>query len=241
MAHQDPEELFNAAKEYFNEGHYKIVESMIQQLLLIDDNNPEVFYMAGTLSFEKGKLKKAIHFFKKALAIDPHFTDASIGLSIILNDLGKYEEGKKTFEEAYALMKLKGTNSKPYLDESIAKKHEELGDVYFLSKQFEDALENFNRARKLSKNEIFYGIKSVDCLLQMKLHSRAERETRSLLEKYPEDPRLLSKFAKILFQMDRLSESKDYWQKLLRIDPNHQEAQMALLNANQNPTMELNL
>lgn len=241
MAYQDPEELFNAAKEYFNEGHYKIVESMIQQLLLLDDNNPDVFYMAGTLAFEKGKLKKAIHFFKKSLAIDPHFTDASIGLSIIFNDLGKYEEGKKTFEEAYALMKLKGANSKPYLDESIAKKHEELGDIYFLSKNFEDALENFNRARKISKNEIFYGIKAIDCLLQMKLHGRAERETRTLIEKYPEDPRVISKFAKILYQTDKIQESTDYWQKLLSIDPNNQEAQMAILNAKQNRSMELNL
>ena len=49
MARQDPEELFNAAKEYFNEGHYKIVEPMIEQLLIVDDRNPDVHYMAGTL------------------------------------------------------------------------------------------------------------------------------------------------------------------------------------------------
>ena len=102
MARHDPEELFNAAKEYFIEGHYKIVESMIQQLLIVDERNPEVHYMAGTLAFEEGKLKQAIQHFKKSLQIDPHFTDSSIGLSIILNDLGKYGEGKRIFEEAYA-------------------------------------------------------------------------------------------------------------------------------------------
>ena len=107
MARQDPEELFFAAKEYFNEGHYKIVEPMIEQLLIVDDRNPEVHYMAGTLYFEKGQLKKALASFRKSLDIDPNFTDSSIGLSIILNDLGRYGDGKRVFEEAYALMKQK--------------------------------------------------------------------------------------------------------------------------------------
>ena len=50
-------------------------------------------------------------FFKKALEIDPHFTNASIGLSVILNDLGRYEEGREIFEKAYTLMKQKKSSS----------------------------------------------------------------------------------------------------------------------------------
>jgi tetratricopeptide (TPR) repeat protein len=214
MARQDPEELFQAAKEYFNEGHYKIVEPMIEQLLIIDDRNPEVHYMAGTLSFEKGQLKKALASFRRSLEIDPNFTDSSIGLSIILNDLGKYSEGKRVFEEAYALMKQKDSSGTgPYVNEKLANKHEELADLYFLYKRYEEALENYNKAADFSKKPVTYKLKAVDSLVQMKLLSRALREAETLEEKAPRHLDLLLKLAQIHYQLDNLRKAEAYWGK----------------------------
>ena len=229
MARQDPDELFQAAKEYFNEGHYKIVEPMVQQLLIIDDKNPEVHYMAGTLYFEKGQLKKALASFRKSLDIDPHFTDSSIGLSIILNDLGRYGDGKKVFEEAYALMKQKdASGSEPYINEKLASKHEELADLYFLYKRYVEALENYNRAADFSKNRINYKIKAVDSLISMKLLSRALKEAEALEVKNPYNVELLLKMAQIHYQMDDMRKAEEYWEKVLSQDPGNEEAKSHL-------------
>ncbi|MCB0377191.1 MAG: tetratricopeptide repeat protein [Bdellovibrionales bacterium] len=234
MATQDPQELFEAAKEYFNEGHYKIVEPMIQQLMIIDDRNPEVHYMAGTLFFEKGKLKKAIHSFKRALEIDPTFADASIGLSIIYNDLGRYSEGKKVFEEAYARMKQKtSAGDDPYINEKIAQKHEELGDLYFLYKKYEDALENFNKASELSKNPVDYSLKAIDSLLQMKLHSRALREAEAAEKRSPNNVELLLKLGQIHYQLDNRDKADEYWERVLARDPDNMEAKNHLRHSQQ--------
>lgn len=229
MSRQDPEELFHAAKEYFNEGHYKVAEPMIQQLLIVDDRNPEVHYMAGTLYFEKGQLKKALASFRKSLEIDPNFTDSSIGLSIILNDLGRYNEGKRVFEEAYALMKQKGASgSEPYINEKLAAKHEELADLYFLYKRFEEALENFNRAADFSKNHLQYKLKAVDCLINMKLLSRALKEAESIESRYPYEVDLLLKLAQIHYQMNQTDRAEEYWEKVLSQDPDNEEAKSHL-------------
>jgi tetratricopeptide (TPR) repeat protein len=229
MARQDPEELFHAAKEYFNEGHYKIVEPMVEQLLIIDDRNPEVHYMAGTLYFEKGQLKKALASFRKSLDIDPNFTDSSIGLSIILNDLGRYADGKRVFEEAYALMKQKDSSgSEPYVNEKLANKHEELADLYFLYKRYEEALENFNKAADFSKNHASFKIKAVDCLIHMKLLSRALREAESLEDKFPYNVELLLKLAQIHYQMSDPRKAEEYWEKVLSQDPGNEEAKSHL-------------
>lgn len=229
MARQDPEELFHAAKEYFNEGHYKIVEPMIQQLMIVDDKNPEVHYMAGTLYFEKGQLKKALASFKRSLEIDPNFTDSSIGLSIILNDLGKYGEGKRVFEEAYALMKQKDSSgSEPYVNEKLAQKHEELADLYFLYKRFEEALENYNRAADFSKHHIKYKLKAVDSLISMKLLGRALREAEAVESKNPYHVDLLLKIAQIHYQQGDHRKSEEYWEKVLSQDPQNEEAKSHL-------------
>lgn len=234
MARQDPEELFQAAKEYFKEGHYKIVEPMIQQLMIIDQKNPEVHYMAGTIYFEKGQLKKALTSFRRSLEIDPSFTDSSIGLSIILNDLGRYGEGKKVFEEAYALMKQKSSSDKdPYVNEKIARKHEELGDIYFLYKKYEEALENFNKAAELSKDPIFYQIKAIDSLLQMKLLSRALKEALLAENKNPHNVELLLKVGQIYYQLDDRDKADEYWERVLARDPNNIEAKNHLRHSQQ--------
>ncbi len=229
MARQDPDELFQAAKEYFNEGHYKIVEPMIQQLMIIDDRNPEVHYMAGTLYFEKGQLKKALASFRKSLDIDPNFTDSSIGLSIILNDLGRYSDGKRVFEEAYALMKQKDSSgSEPYVNEKLANKHEELADLYFLYKRYEEALENYNRAADFSKNHVAFKIKAVDSLIHMKLLSRALKEAQAVEDKNPYHIDLLLKIAQIHYQLNDLRRAEEYWEKVLSQDPNNEEAKSHL-------------
>lgn len=229
MARQDPDELFQAAKEYFNEGHYKIVEPMLQQLLIIDDKNPEVHYMAGTLYFEKGQLKRALSSFKRALEIDANFTDASIGLSIILNDLGRYSEGKRVFEEAYALMKQKdASGSTPYVNEKLAQKHEELADLYFLYKRYEEALENYNRAADFSKLHVNYKIKAIDCLINMKLLARALKEGESIEPRFPTNVELLLKMAQIHYQLNNADRAEDYWEKVLSQDPGNVEAKSHL-------------
>lgn len=229
MARTDPEELFNAAKEYFIEGHYKVVEPMIQQLLIIDDKNPEVHYMAGTLHFDKGQMKRALNSFTRSLQIDPNFTDSSIGLSIILNDLGRYSEGQQVFEEAYALMKQKdASGNEPYVNEKLALKHEELADLYFLYKRFEEALENYNKAADFSKNRINFKIKAIDCLIHMKLLTRALKESQSLELQYPERVDLLLKIAQIHYQTNQGREAEDYWEKVLSLDPRNAEAKSHL-------------
>ena len=232
MGRQDPDELFQAAKEYFNEGHYKIVEPMIQQLLIVDDRNPEVHYMAGTLFFEKGQLKKALAAFRKSLEIDPNFTDSSIGLSIILNDLGRYGEGKQVFEEAYALMKQKdASGSAPYINEKLASKHEELADLYFLYKRYEEALENYNRAADFSKHHVAYKLKAIDSLINMKLLSRALKEAESVEMKSPRNVELMLKLAQIHYQLNDRDKAEEYWEKVLSQEPQNQEAKSHLLHA----------
>lgn len=232
MSRTDPEELFQAAKEYFNEGHYKVVEPMVQQLLILDDRNPEVHYMAGTLYFEKGQLKRALASFRRSLEIDPSFTDASIGLSIILNDLGRYSEGQQVFEEAYALMKQKDSSGHdPYVNEKLALKHEELADLYFLYKRYEEALEHFNKAADFTKNRLQMKLKAIDCLIHMKLMSRAIKEAQALERSHPQKADVLLKLAQIQYQMGQTREAEDCWERVLAIDPQNQEAKSHLRHA----------
>lgn len=200
MIKQNNDDLLNASREYFKEGHYKIIEPMINELLITDKFNPEVHYMAGSFYMEKGQLKKAMNAFKKSLEIDPGFTNASIGLSIILNDLGRYEEGKEVFEKAYSLMKQK-KQSKSKINEDLAKKHGELGDLYFLQGKYREAIQNYNKASEFSKYDLRFRLRVIDCFIKMNLLNHALKEARKLEALYKQNWNVISKIMKIRNQM----------------------------------------
>ena len=52
-------ELFYTSRKFFKEGHYRLVEPLLKELLKENKFNPEIYYMAGYLSLEKGQLKRA--------------------------------------------------------------------------------------------------------------------------------------------------------------------------------------
>ena len=58
-------------------------------------------HLQGTQYYLHGNLSKAIASFKKILADDPKHTDAAISLSIIYNDIGKYDEAKRIYRSYY--------------------------------------------------------------------------------------------------------------------------------------------
>ena len=138
MPHVDRSELLEVAKERFREDDYKTAEVLLQQVLLSNKKSPDVFHMLGTIYYDQGKFNKAIKAFQRALEIDPTFTDSSVGLSIILNDLGRYDEGQKVFEEAQKILDQRSQETDPYTEEKLALKHEELGQINRRLSAYED-------------------------------------------------------------------------------------------------------
>ena len=129
-ANEHFEELLQEARTHFQVGELKSAEPLINQLILQGHKSAEVFHMLGTLLYEQGKFSGRFRSFRRALELEPSYTDASIGLSIILNDLGRYEEGRKVFEEAQVMLAHQKAKEDPYMNEKLAIKHDELGELY---------------------------------------------------------------------------------------------------------------
>jgi tetratricopeptide (TPR) repeat protein len=185
MTEYGGDELFNSAKEHFRAGRYSAAEPLLNQLILKGSKDREIFHMLGTIYYDQGKFNKAIRAFKRALEIDPTYTDASVGLSIILNDLGRYDEGKQIFEEAKALLSKGGAKEDPYINEKLAVKHDELGELYFRYQRFPEALDQYYKALSLSSRKPELTMKVVESLARTGEQHRAEKELRSLVHDYP--------------------------------------------------------
>lgn len=216
--------LIDEARAAFIEGNYQTAEPILNQPTLLNSKNPEVLQMLATIYYDQGKFNKAISTFKQALEIEPSYTDAAVGLSIILNDIGRYDEARKIFEDARAQLDLKKQSQAPDINEAFAAKHAELADMYLQYRRFEESSEQYSRAIALSSKKVDLTMRLAECFVQGGFKDLAMKELRNLLAA---DPRLAAprlKLGLILYNSHHIAEAVDQWENILRYDSKNQEA-----------------
>ncbi|HEY8270171.1 MAG TPA: tetratricopeptide repeat protein [Pseudobdellovibrionaceae bacterium] len=218
------EDMLAEARESFIDGNYKLSEPILQQMLLQNTRNPEVYQMLATIYYDKGQFSKAIKTFKRALEIDPTYTDASVGLSIILNDLGKYDEGKQVFVEAQDQLEKKNGKNDPFIDEKLSAKHEEIADLYFQYKRYNEALDQLLKAKKLSTRKSEISMRIAEVYVQVGQTDRAIKDLRALIREYPHFIPARLKLGVIYYNSNNIAEATEQWENILMRDPQHPEA-----------------
>lgn len=224
----DYQELMDVAKEDFIEGRYSEAEPLLQRVLLLNNRIPEVFQMLGTIYYENGKFSKAIKLFKRALEIDPAYTDASIGLSVILNDLGRYDEGRKVFEDAQKALDQKKHERDPFVEELLAKKHRELADLYFQYERIDEAIEQYFKSQRLSSKKPEYGMRIAECFLKKGDERSSIRELKNLTRDFPQYLPARLKLASAHYKAGDIELAAEIAESVLLRDPMNSEAQEIL-------------
>lgn len=217
-------QLIEEARSAFIEGDYATAEPILNQPTLLNSKNPEVLQMLATIYYDQGKFNKAIATFKRALEIEPGYTDAAVGLSIILNDIGRYDDAKKIFEDAKAQLDSKKLAAEPNIDEKFAVKHAELADMYLQFKRFDESAGQYLAAISLSSKKLELILRLAECYVQGGQKEKAIKELKSLLQA---DPRLAAprlKLGLIFYNSHHIAEAVDQWENILRYDPKNQEA-----------------
>ena len=218
-------QLLDEAREAFIDGKYQQAEPLLMQPTLINSNNPEIYQMLATIYYNRGQFNKAIKTFKKALEIDPTYSDAAVGLSIILNDLGKYDEAKKVFEQAQTIVdKKKSFQQSSNLEEKIASKHIETADLYLQIRRFDEALEQYMKAYHLSSKKGEIALLISECYVQAGHKEKAIKELKAVIQYDSKliKPRL--KLGLILYNSHMVAEAVEQWENIIRLDPKNTEA-----------------
>lgn len=194
-----------SAQRYFNDGLYDRATPLLNSLVSQKVLSPDVYHMLGTINYEQSQFKTSIVSFKKALHLDPYFTDSSIGLSVVLNDLGKYEQAKEVFQDAQKKLKEKNSEQNSAgLNLEIAVKHRELCELYKKANQPRQAFQNLVRYEELHSETLETALEKANLQRMLSNFNFAAEILKSWWAENPEikDPSFFIALSE-LFYLDR--------------------------------------
>ncbi len=203
---------------------YPDAERLLEQALLIEPDNADYFYLRGLLRSYQGKLVQSIDDLRKALHHDPKHTDAAVCLSVILNDIGRYDEAKKVFEQANQSVFLKQVGDDAQIDRRFSVKHFELGDLYFRYRRFDEAIEEYNKAILLDPQMVEIRVKRAKALAKKGFISRAIQDLQQLKIERPGDPTVRIQLGLLHYSQGNNLDAELEWDSVLEIDPVNREA-----------------
>jgi len=176
------------AKKLIAQGHAVAAKDLLIDLDHGGQSTAELQYLLGTILHRENNFAEAADRFKRALQIDPHFTDAAISLSIIYNDTGHYQEGAQVFAQAEQAAMHKSLVPTPsiVLAREISNKHLELGNLYRKLQRFDEAANEFLKASRADPDNFEARILLAKTHGQRGQMRQAQIELEKLVREHPD-------------------------------------------------------
>lgn len=221
-------DLLKKAKEAFQKNDLKTASLFLNEIIEQNPNATEAFFYLANVFHVRGELGKAIKAFSRVLELDPHHTDAAISLSVIYNDIGKYEEAKAIFEKANNQVKNTQQQgvSDPHLNKKFSLKHYELAEMYASYGRIDEALFEYNKAATLDPDNLEIRIKVAKAYTKKGFTSKAFEELKRLKNEQPGYMPARIAMGLLYYGNGNIIEAQSEWQNVLSREPNHPEAMM---------------
>ena len=221
-------DLLKKAKEAFQKNDLKTAGLLLNEVIEQNPNSTEGFFYLANVFHLRGELGKAIKAFSRVLELEPNHTDAAISLSVIYNDIGKYEEAKAIFEKANNQVKNSQGHglSDPHLNKKFSLKHYELAEMYASYSRHDEALFEYNKASALDPENLEIRIKISKNYSKKGFLSKAFEELKRLKNEQPGYMPARIALGLLYYGNGNIIEAQAEWQNVLSREPNHAEASM---------------
>jgi len=220
-------------QEFLNQKNFKAAEDRLKGRILKDPNDADAYYLLGVSYYFQGQVGQTIQNLKKALSIEPKHTDAAICLSVLLNDLGQYDEAKKVFEQANHSVVFKKEGVVSSIDQKFAVKHLELGDLYFRYRRYDESIDEYTKAALLNPHHYDIRIRRAKAYARKGFVSRALQDLQTLKHEKPNYVPAQIQLGLLYFSQGNLIDAELEWETALKLHPGNREIQSYLDMARQ--------
>ncbi len=211
-------------QDLLSRRNFSQAETLIRQRLKKEPHSPDVHYLLGVMYYFQGNVSQTVENLRKALSIDPRHTDAAICLSVLFNDIGKYDDAKKVFEQANHSVVHKQTGGDPGIDRKFAVKHLELADLYFRYRRYDEAIEEYSKAIRLDPTTLDIRIRRAKAYAKKGFLTRSIQELQQLKREQPYFIPARIQLGLLHYSQGNVLDAELEWENIVAIEPENREA-----------------
>ena len=220
--------LYDRGSELYEKGEYKEAEPLLKALILKNPFYADVLNKLGVIAKMKDNLERAAEFFRRALALNPSYTEAALNLSVTLNDMGQSDEAQAVLASVSKASKEAPGKLDPFLAGKLANEHFKLGNIYYDFHMLDEAVEQYKRAVSLRP-----GLADIHTRLGRALRDNGHKE--EAIEHFETAKSTNPNYCPALVQLGlshymdgRLDLAVREWQAALKINPELKDAKAFL-------------
>lgn len=220
-------------QDHLYKKEFASAEALILKKMSRKEEEADAHYLLGVMQYFKGEVGAAIQSLQKSLAIDPKHTDSAICLSVLFNDIGKYDDAKKVFDLANSSVHHPRSAGESAIDKKFSIKHAELGDLYFRYRRWDEAIEEYGKAAILEPTNLEVRIRRAKCFAKKGFVSRAVQELQQLKNDHPSDAQVRIQLGLLHFSQGNVLDAEIEWETVTQIDPDNMDVRSYLEMAKQ--------
>ena len=218
-----------AGREAYQAGDYEGARPHLEAVRDAHDGFPDVHNMLGYIHSEQGRPEEACEAFERALAINPHYTEATLNLAVVYNELGRYDEGRKLYEQAHNSRGAGGLEElEPLARGKIANMHRDLADAYLAVGLADHAIKELQKALRVCPTFVDIRTKLANTLRDAGRFAQSLDEFQAICDLSPDYLPARTHYGVTLWRVGRISEARAQWQEVMERDPSNRSCQVYL-------------
>ncbi len=215
-------------QELLSKRKYSQAELRIRDKIKRDPDDPDGYYLLGVMYYFQGQIGLTVENLRKALSIDPRHTDAAVCLSVLFNDLGKYDDARRVFEQANQSITQNLLLDDLGIDRKFSVKHLELADLYFRYRRYDEAIEEYSKAARLDPGTLDIRIRRAKAYAKKGFLTRSMQELQQLKREYPQFSPAKIQLGLLHYSQGNILDAELEWESVSRAEPKNREAQTYL-------------
>ncbi|OGB91153.1 MAG: hypothetical protein A2Z31_04950, partial [candidate division NC10 bacterium RBG_16_65_8] len=148
----DVRQLLQRGTGAFEAGRYSEAETFLLQVAEQKTDYANVYHMLGVIAGLRGAPEKAVALFRRALALNPKYSEARLNLAITLADMGAYEAAAEEADALRGREPGEAARLSPGVLGKLANAHADLARKYHALGMHADAVGEYDKALGLCPN-----------------------------------------------------------------------------------------
>lgn len=216
------------ARQLMKKRQYSAAQKILQKGLLEVEKQAQAYHLLGLTLYHQGFFQASLKQLQRACGMEQK-PEYFLNLSIVLNEIGRYEEAKKMYEKA---QHLKNQSQEQNWKEEISQRHNQTAEAYLKKNQLKSALNEYIKGLKFYQ-EPQTQLQVARLLWKLNQKQSAEKYLKSFICLHPQNIPAHLLLAEWYFENKQIPQAVNTWESILKMQPQNQEAHNCLLKVQQ--------